>query len=503
MVRKLGLLALLLALILSLVSVGRPAAQAQGGDNPWTTYELNMRTGPGGQYALVTLLPPNTPLVLEARNDDISWVLGHTEDGAYRGWVAAIYLTYPLGYAAARLPVSGEIVGAPAAPAAQPAPEGQAPPESAPAASGESMVYTSYELNVRSGPGTNYSAVAVVPGGVGLIPEARNGDGSWILAHTTDGSVRGWLASLYLRFVGISAAGLPYSQETVGIPAGGASTTTTGQVPSTTGGVYEGIIMGSFDPSTVAGIDLAAVPIVGHATGTARSIFLKGRDMGRNPNVLAKVGDCSTEHWYFLKQFAWGQYDLGDYGYLQGVISNFGESLAYDSLASHNGYNVNSVMNPDWADPSMCQSGESPMDCEYRVHNPSVAIIMFGTSDLLSMSAYEFDFYLRDIVRITEEEGIVPILSTFPGNLGFPNHTILYNQIVVRIAMDNDIPLINLWLALESLPNHGLEPDGFHLGLPPGDTSGVLVGGNLQYGYPVRNLVTLQTLDAVWRGAMQ
>jgi uncharacterized protein YraI len=489
----------LLALILSMVLVGYPAAQAQGGDNPWTTYQLNMRTGPGGNYDTVTILPASTRLVLEARNDDISWVLGHTEDGVYRGWVAAIYLTYPTGYAAARLPVSGEIVGAPAAPAAP----GEPPAEpAAPAAPGEAMVYTTYQLNVRSGPGTNFGAVAVVPGGVGLIPEARNGDASWILAHTTDGKTRGWLASLYLRFVGIGAAGLPYSQETVGIPVGGASTTTAGPVPATVGGVYDGIIMGSFDPSTVAGINLAAVPIVGHATGNARAIFLKGRNIGRNPNVLAKVGDCSTEHWYFLKQFAWGQYDLGQYSNLQGVVDHFGESMAYDSLASHNGYNVNAVMDSGWADPSACLPDESPLDCEFRVHNASVAIIMFGTSDLLSMSAYEYDFYLRELVRLTIEQGVVPILSTFPGNLNFPNHTVLYNQIVVRIAQDYDIPLINLWLALESLPNHGLESDGFHLDLPPGDTSCVLVGDNLQNGYPTRNLVTLQTLDAVWRGAM-
>jgi uncharacterized protein YraI len=477
-----------------------PSVWAQSGDNPVTTYQLNMRTGPGGQYDTITILPPNTPLVLEARSEDISWVLGHTEDGVYRGWVAAVYLTYPLGYAAARLPVSGEIMNAPAAPA-QPAPQGEAPAESAPApaAPGEAMVYTTYQLNVRSGPGTNYSAIAVVPGGVSLIPEARNGDASWVLAHTPDGATRGWLASLYLRFVGVSAANLPYSQETINVPAGGSS----GNVPSTTGGVYDGIVMGSFDPATVSGIDLAAVPIVGQSTGTARALFLKGRDMGRNPNVLAKVGDCSTEHWYFLKQLSWGQYDLGQYSNLQGVVDHFSESFAYDSLASHNGYNANSVMDPAWADPTMCQSGESPLECEYRVHNASVAVIMFGTSDLLSMSAYEFDFYLREIVRLTEEQGIIPILSTFPGNMNFPNHTILYNQIVVRIAMDNDLPLINLWLALESLPNHGLESDGFHLDLPPGDTSCVFVGDNLQNGYPTRNLVTLQTLDAVWRGAMQ
>ena len=68
--------------------------------------------------------------------------------------------------------------------------------------------------------------------------------------------------------------------------------------------------------------------------------------------------------------------------------------------------------------------------------------------------------------------------------------------------MDYDIPLINLWLALELLPNEGLEPDGFHLDLPPGDTACHLTGDNLQNGYPMRNLVTLQTLDAVMRGSM-
>jgi hypothetical protein len=194
---------------------------------------------------------------------------------------------------------------------------------------------------------------------------------------------------------------------------------------------------------------------------------------------------------------------LGPYGDLQGVIDHFGESLAYNSEAASNGYNVNSVMNPVYANPAVCEPGESALDCEYRIHNPSVAVIMFGTSDLLVMSAYEFDFYLREIVRLTIEQDIVPILSTFPSNVGFWNHTVLYNQIVVKIALDNDIPLINLWAALEELPNHGVEDDGFHLDTPPNDNSCYLTADYLDNGYNVRNLVTLQTLDAVWKNAMQ
>src|SRR5690606_23543873 len=100
------------------------------------------------------------------------------------------------------------------------------------------------------------------------------------------------------------------------------------------------------------------------------------------------------------------------------------------------------------------------------------------------------------------ELGVIPVLSTFPGNLNFWNHTILYNKIVVKLAREYDVPLINLWLALEAVPNHGLEPDGFHLGEPLDDPAN-LEGPNLQTGYPMRNLVTLQTLDAIWRGVMR
>ncbi len=326
--------------------------------------------------------------------------------------------------------------------------------------------------------------------------EARNGDSSWVLGHTEDGSLRGWLASLYLKF-SVSAASLPYSEEIIAPPA----TSIENAATSATG--YDGINLGNFNLASVEGIDLTAVPVVGGATGTARAIFQTGRAMGNNPNVVTTVGDCSSEHWKFLSQFAWGDYNLGAYANLQPVIDHFGESLAYDSQADHNGFNANAVIAPEWANPGYCQAGESPLLCEFRIHKPSVAVIMFGTSDLIVMAPAEFDFYMREMVEKTIEAGVIPILSTFPGNLNFWNRTILYNQIVVRIARDYDIPLINLWLALENLPNHGLEADGFHLGESAYGTSCMLVDPYLQSGYPMRNLVTMQTLDNVWRGAMQ
>jgi uncharacterized protein YraI len=494
--RKNEVLALVGLLIMTLlVSTGVSAVVAQEGPQASTTYQLNMRTGPGTNYDTISVLPGGVALFLEARNEDVSWVLARTADGTSRGWVASLYLTYQPGFSATRLPVSAEVIGAPAP--AQPAPEAANPVQGAPPPDGVTA-YTTYELNVRSGPGTNYSALGKLPGDTGLVLEARNGDASFVLAHTPDGSTRGWLASLYLRFVGVSAFNLPVSSETISVSLAAVSGVAGGDNVS-----YQDIRMGGYDPAKIVGIDLTAFPVVGGSTARAREIFWAGKEQGNNPNVIAKVGDCSSEHWYFLSPFAWGQYNLGAYSNLLPAINHFGESLAYNSQATHNGFNVNAVLAPEWSDPSACQAGESPLQCEFRLHKPGVVVIMFGTSDLLVMTPYEFDFYMRQIVTESIEAGVIPILSTFPGNQAFPNHTIVYNQVVVRIALDFDIPLINLWLALEALPNQGLEPDGFHLGEPAYGTACFLTAPYTSTGYVTRNLVTLQTLDAVWRGAMQ
>lgn len=503
MLRKLGVcLGIVLALV---VSSSYPIVMAQDGRQATTEYQLNMRTGAGTNYDVVIILDPGVGLFLEARNADTSWVLARTLDGSARGWLASLYLQYEPGISAVNLPVSEEVVGGAAAPPAQDSAEAAPAAEEAPAAgppsvTGEVAAYTGYQLNARSGPGTQYNVLATVEGNVGLVLEARNQDGSWVLARTVDGSIRGWLASLYIQFVNITAMSLPVSSEVV---SGGQNNVSAG--PSTEERVhvtYDGVNMAGYDPARIQDINLMDIPIVGDATGRAQEIFKDGQEKGNNRNFVSKVGDCSTEHWFFLKPFAWGQYNLGSHAYLQEVIAHFSSSLDAEGLASHNGYNVNTVQAPDWANPAYCQTGESPLLCEYRVNRPAAAIIMFGTSDLIVMTPFEFDFYYRHIIEQTIDRGIIPILSTFPGNQAFPNKTLIYNQIVVRIAYDYDLPLINLWRALEELPNEGLEPDGFHLGVPL-DEPGNLAGPNLQTGYPTRNLVTLETLDRVWRSAMQ
>jgi hypothetical protein len=123
---------------------------------------------------------------------------------------------------------------------------------------------------------------------------------------------------------------------------------------------------------------------------------------------------------------------------------------------------------------------------------------MFGTNDVDYTDPAYYDFFLRTLVVTTLDEGILPLLSTFPTRPENPEKSRLLNQIVVRVAVDYDLPLINLNRALEPLPHHGVDPDDtIHLSVPPDGRVDHFTPENLQAGFTVRNLVTLQTLYAV------
>ncbi len=265
----------------------------------------------------------------------------------------------------------------------------------------------------------------------------------------------------------------------------------------------------AFDPASVAGIDVAAFPVLPTVSEQARAIFAASRAADHNPRIFSKIGDCMTAAPAFLTPFGGGDYTLGEYGSLQSVVDFFGgvpargEGFALDSfanpgLAAASGYNVASVHDPTWADPNWCRAGESPLDCEYRVSRPGLAIIMFGTNDAYYLEAAQFDHYLRQVVEQSIASDVLPVLSTFPGRPEYPEKSLLFNQIIIQIALDHDLPLINLWLALQDLPDGGINLDEtIHLTVPEDGRTGVFDEAHLQAGYTVRNLITLQALQAL------
>jgi hypothetical protein len=120
---------LVFALCLSVASTVLLAAapvRAQDEPDATTNYDLNLRAGPGKTHAVLAVLPANTGLFGEAVNDP--WLLVHTADGAHRGWIHSLYLSYRPGFSMWSLPYSDEIIAGAAPPHVGAAPDAGANP---------------------------------------------------------------------------------------------------------------------------------------------------------------------------------------------------------------------------------------------------------------------------------------------------------------------------------------------------------------------------------------
>jgi hypothetical protein len=352
---------------------------------------------------------------------------------------------------------------------------------------------------LRVGPGTQWATIGYVEAGETVRVEGRAPFiNLWVRVVTSDGRY-GWVFGELIAASPEQLGALPMVWD--GTPISPQATPLPPPQPS-----------GDVPP------DAASLPnydVISGISGHAHDIYLKGQSLGNRPNVFSKVGDSITVSPYFLYPFGWGTYNLRGYGKLQAVVNYFAQADARDgnnsfsnpSLAAYNGITTGGILDPNNAWTQVCQSGETPLECEYRIIKPSVALIMLGTNDVVSTSLDTFRSNLSRIVQITIDRGIIPVLSLIPIRQGYENNIPAFNQVIVDTAAANDIPLWNFGGALRGLDNNGLS-DGIHPSAPPGNgpedyaAAADFTSDNLRYGYTVRNLTALQVLDAVWRRAM-
>ena len=225
-------------------------------------------------------------------------------------------------------------------------------------------------------------------------------------------------------------------------------------------------------------------------------VYASGQALGRDTRVVSVVGDCESSSDWFLKDFSKDAryYDLGPYANLQETIDYFNPSLGFRSYAALRGATASTVLSPIWADPKACESSETPLACEYRVHNPSFAFIALGTNDIHKRE--QFDPMMRAIIEYTLQQGIVPILVTKADNLEGDESI---NLTIAQLAAEYRLPLWNFWAAVQPLPGHGLQGDGAHLTFGSNFFNNP---ENLDRAWAVRNLTALQVLEAM-RTAVQ
>lgn len=104
---------------------------------------------------------------------------------------------------------------------------------------------------------------------------------------------------------------------------------------------------------------------------------------------------------------------MARYHYLEDTVNYYSELTALASTAAKIGMATYTVFDPMWADAELCNSGELPLECDYRRKTPSIAFIMFGPNDVLHNNPEEYAENLRAILDFTLERGIIPVLLTF------------------------------------------------------------------------------------------
>jgi uncharacterized protein YraI len=338
-------------------------------------------------------------------------------------------------------------------------------------------------LRLRTGPGRSQSILTLLPAEMPLTVVGRTGDDSWLQVITGSGE-QGWVMTSFVELF-ITIGDMPVTGTVIAAP---------------TGEVVVAVPL-----PTPAG-EFVLSPFVSNLTERAREVYAFGYSYGNRPDVFSKIGDSITISTAFLAPIGYGNYNLRDYTHLQDAIDFYsntlartGNSFVNESLSAKGGWPTQAVLSPKSADPAFCLEGEAPLVCEYRLVRPSLAIIMLGTNDVPSTPSSQVERALRDVIEVSIELGVVPILTTIPPmhRSGTEGRVEEFNTIIRSLGVEYGMPIIDYWSALQGMPNDGLAGDGVHPSIAPGVAD--FTPENLTYGMTVRNLVTLQGLDAVWR----
>jgi len=229
----------------------------------------------------------------------------------------------------------------------------------------------------------------------------------------------------------------------------------------------------------------------------ARATFSYGQSIGRQANVVLKIGDSNSSPFYasnYLSPLGSPTYDpttsglAESYGNLLDTWWTFRsgpDSLAHEGPTAKPGWRTDVVL--------------GALDGEVRATHAAIALVMIGTNDAFVFGdAAGYRDRLSRIVSRLLKSGVVPVLSTLPDsqlwNGRYESTLLVFNQVIANVAKRFDVPLWNLWPALQRLPGHGLSADGVHLAASP-NGAGSFEPYDLLFAQNLRNLQSLQILD--------
>ena len=255
--------------------------------------------------------------------------------------------------------------------------------------------------------------------------------------------------------------------------------------------------------------DAVHSPLTPYVAANLRAIAASA---ARQDDVFMKVGASSTVNTNTLTCFASpGEVELDGRDALQATIDHFVMGDAAGSTPFDRATEAAlSGRSAGWA----LDGDPSPLEREIAAINPRFALIHYGTNDMQLGTSYRSALYpfadrFLQLVDVNIEQGIVPLLFTiFPrgDNADADRWVNTYNAVIRGVGQGRQVPVVDVHLAVLPLPGRGLSGDGIHPNVYRADGQSracVLTPEGLEYGFNVRNLVSLEALDRLRLGALE
>lgn len=235
-------------------------------------------------------------------------------------------------------------------------------------------------------------------------------------------------------------------------------------------------------------------PSVAEALHTRLDAATRGRE-----DVFAKIGASSTVSPHTLYCFAGDGFDLGTWAELEPTRAYFATGMAADTSA----FDRDSLAAEAGRSASWAIEGEpSPVQLELEAIEPRFALVHYGTNDMnlgvtFGSALPPFHENMSLLLDGLLEHDVIPVVFGITRRGDDPaaqRWVRTYNAVLRGMAERRQIPFVDLYEAIDPLPEHGLSDDGIHL---EAFASGAcdLTELGLEYGYNMRNLVALQALD--------
>ncbi len=171
----------------------------------------------------------------------------------------------------------------------------------------------------------------------------------------------------------------------------------------------------------------------------------------------------------------------------------------WGSAAVRSGATAAQLLDPNFADASVCPPGQSPIDCELSRLRPSIFFINVGYFDALyGTDVNAFRGQLQQIVDSVRIANALPVLVTIaPRTDGAISAAQIQaiNEQIIDVANVNNLPLLNLWRLLNELPSSGLGADGVNLSVSPTGAGDLSEGATSNYGANAVNEALLMLLN--------